>query len=172
MDIQDAYKFCPRCGNLGSKQQDRLHCTNCGHDYYYNPKPVTSVILKNEDDEYLFVRRAVEPKKGYLDFPGGFTEIGENFEQSARREVREELGVEVGELRYLSTHTDTYLYQGVLHYVTGVTYVGTIPKNTNFAPADDVESFEFISLTSLDKDRLAFPSMHEMVKLLSERNSV
>ena len=38
--------------------------------------------------------------------PGGFVEIGETVEEACRREVREEAGVDVGELRLVGVYSD------------------------------------------------------------------
>ena len=43
----------------------------------------------------LLARRAVAPLRGYWDVVGGFVEPGETADHAARREVREELGVDV-----------------------------------------------------------------------------
>ena len=43
----------------------------------------------------LIVERGKEPLKGYWSLPGGIVEIGEKLEQSIRREVLEETGLEV-----------------------------------------------------------------------------
>ncbi|OGL36553.1 hypothetical protein A3F38_03060 [Candidatus Saccharibacteria bacterium RIFCSPHIGHO2_12_FULL_48_21] len=169
MDIKEAYRYCPRCGAKFNKQPGHLQCPDCGLSYYLNSKPVQSVILKNEKDEYLFVVRSVEPRKGYLDFPGGFVEEGENFEDSSRREIREEIGIDIGGLEYLSTHADEYLYQGINYKVSGITYLGVLPKNVEFKPADDVESCELYRLSDIPMSRLAWPSMHEMIANLKAK---
>lgn len=166
MDIKTAFKFCPRCGTKFHKNKLHLNCPACGLSYYFNPKPVQSVILKNSKNEYLFVVRAVEPRKGFLDFPGGFVEEDENFEETSRRELKEELGIDVGELKYLSTHIDHYAFQGIDYKVTGVTYLADLPDDAALMPADDVAGFEFYKLSEIPMDRLAFPSMAEMLKRL------
>jgi NAD+ diphosphatase len=171
MDVKEAFKYCPRCGAEFSKEPHFSKCPACGLSYYFNPKPVQSVVLKNDKGEYLFVVRAVEPRKGYLDFPGGFVEEGENFEATTRRELKEELGVEVDNLEYLSTHTDEYLFDDINYKVSGVTYLGRLPKAAELKPADDVSGVEFYKLKDIPMDRLAFPSMHEIVAVLRARKS-
>jgi ADP-ribose pyrophosphatase YjhB (NUDIX family) len=166
MEVKDAFKFCPRCGSKLEPKDNFLKCGECDLNFYINPKPVTSVILQDKDGRYLFVKRSVEPRKGYWDFPGGFAEENEDFEQSARRETKEELGVDVGKLEYLSTHIDSYLYQEINYRVIGVTFTGRVPDNAVFMPDDDVESYQFFDRDKFPIDKLAWPSMHEMIQKL------
>lgn len=168
MDMEKAFTHCPRCGAQGQPEKHMLACTNCGLHTYFNPKPVQSLILKNSKDEYLFVVRAVEPRKGYLDFPGGFVEAGENFEETTRRELKEELGIEVGELKYLCSSIDEYLYQDVNYKVSGVAYTAQLPDNAELVPADDVSGVEFYKLSDIPADSIAWPSMREMIDKLND----
>jgi len=50
-------------------------------------------VLK--EDEVLLVRRGQEPSGGKWSIPGGVLELGETIQQAARREVREECGLEI-----------------------------------------------------------------------------
>ena len=56
------------------------------------------VILINERNEILLQRRS---DNGYWDYPAGSMELGESFEECARREVLEESGLKCGRLEYL-----------------------------------------------------------------------
>ena len=49
----------------------------------------------HKDGKVLLIRRKFEPNKGRWAPPGGLLELGEDPEEAARREVREELGLEV-----------------------------------------------------------------------------
>lgn len=49
----------------------------------------------HKDGKILLIKRRFEPNKGRWSLPGGLMEIGEDPEGAARREVREELGIEV-----------------------------------------------------------------------------
>ncbi len=62
-----------------------------------NGIPAVSVALKR-GDTLLLVKRANEPAKDQWAFPGGRVERGEKLEIAARRELREETGMDVGDL--------------------------------------------------------------------------
>ena len=59
--------------------------------------PAVSVALKH-GETLLLVKRANEPAKDQWAFPGGRVERGEKLEAAARRELKEETGMEAGEL--------------------------------------------------------------------------
>lgn len=163
------FKYCLRCGNKAEAKNNHLVCSVCGLHFYMNPKACTSVILQNRAGKYLLVKRAYEPKKGYWDFPGGFAEEDEDFEECSRREVKEELGIEIQDLKYLSTHKDNYSYQHVGYRTIGVSYVTEFPESSKIVIADDVADYKFFNLEDIPMDELAFPSTHEMIEKLKER---
>jgi len=72
-------------------------------------------ILVMRRGRVLLGRRRGSHAAGYYAAPGGHIEFGESFEQAARREVREETGLEVEQLRLLSV--GSYLFDGERHYV-------------------------------------------------------
>lgn len=87
---------CPRCATAGEQP---LTCERCGWRWYSNPKPTAAVLLERDadgpDPSILLLRRAVEPGIGAWDLPAGYLDPGESFEDAARRETREEAGIEV-----------------------------------------------------------------------------
>src|SRR5688572_4711641 len=109
------YRFCPKCGGgLGAELQEgreRLVCLSCRFVLYVNPRPTTCAVIV-EGDRVMLVRRAVEPKRGYWDLPGGFLEQAEHPAEGLRREVREETGLEIEVLEALGFFLDQYLEPG------------------------------------------------------------
>ena len=75
-------------------------CDRCHWRWYANPKPAAAVLLERRSDDdgepqILLLKRAVEPGLGAWDLPAGYLDPGESFEMAARRETREESGIEI-----------------------------------------------------------------------------
>jgi 8-oxo-dGTP diphosphatase len=79
------------------------------HCYDY-PRPSVTVdivlLTREPQPRVLLIRRKRDPFAGAWALPGGFIEIDETLEESARRELREETGIEAGELVQLYTFGD------------------------------------------------------------------
>ena len=78
---------------------------------YDYPRPAVtadSVVFCNGSDglSVLLIERANEPFKGCWAFPGGFMDMEENAEDCAKRELKEETGMEVRSLEYLGTFSE------------------------------------------------------------------
>lgn len=72
---------------------------------YRNPPTVTVVLVPVKDRGLLMVRRAIPPGVGELALPGGYQVEGETWQQSAAREVKEEMGVDISGLRLIDLVT-------------------------------------------------------------------
>src|SRR4029079_16959624 len=95
------YRHCPQCGGvleqrlLKAGDPSRLLCTRCGFIFYLDPKVAVGTIVRTADDRIVLVRRAIEPGYGLWVFPGGYVDRGEEITTAARREAREEAGLEI-----------------------------------------------------------------------------
>lgn len=165
------YNFCPKCG---SKAERKLHnllaCPNCGYDFYVNPASTNAVILENSKGEILLVKRKFEPMKGYLDLPGGFVEPGESLEQSAIREVKEELGIDIAEVKYFNSYPDEYLFQGVNIKTLGFVLTGKVKDGSEITASDDVADAKFYKKDELPLEKIAFESIRQgLIDYLKEK---
>lgn len=75
-------------------------CDRCAWRWYANPRPAAGVLLERPvegtgEPSILLLKRAVDPGRGAWDLPAGYLDPGESFEMAARRETREEAGIEV-----------------------------------------------------------------------------
>jgi nucleoside triphosphatase len=64
------------------------------------PEPVTGALILNEDDE-IFLMKSPKWENQWL-VPGGHVEKGETMEECVRREVKEETGLEVEEIEFVT----------------------------------------------------------------------
>ncbi len=156
MDPKKAYKFCLRCsGNLAFIENNELRCKSCGFKYHINPIPSNAVILENKNGDILLVKRKFAPKKGWWDLPGGFIQPNESLEESVEREIKEELGIEVGMIKLVGIYPDTYLYQEILEPTLTPVVSAKIISGTIKA-ADDVSGYKFFSKSKVLKQKIAF----------------
>ena len=96
----DSQKFCGRCGARMEKStvERAMVCPHCKNTVY--PKICPAVIVAvTRGDQILMTRYQGRDYKGYA-LIAGFTEIGETAEDTVRREVMEEVGLQVKDLRY------------------------------------------------------------------------
>jgi len=110
---------CPYCGNgLIHKNHEgcsRLFCGHCLEPIYENPIPATCLVVVDDQERLLLVKRSVEPKKGWWCLPGGYMELGETPEAGAVRELSEETGLSGNIRRLLGvTSNPSDLYHTVL----------------------------------------------------------
>ena len=89
--------YCHYCGGKLSQKfmegKNRLFCKSCNKPIYENPIPASCIVVPDNEENVLLVKRSIEPRKGYWCLPGGFMELGENPDQSALRELKEETGL-------------------------------------------------------------------------------
>mgnify|MGYP002852895812 CR=1 FL=1 len=73
------------------------------------------VLIFDDYGNFLFEKRAKEPKKGMLTQPGGFIDADEKAEQAIERECMEELGAKIIQIKYLGTYPNTYEYKNITY---------------------------------------------------------
>ena len=94
--------FCGRCGeHLEYSHKERaMICPSCGNVVYPKIAPAVIVgILNSSGDKIVMTRYAGREYKGHA-LVAGFCEIGETAEDTVRREVLEEVGLHVRNIRY------------------------------------------------------------------------
>lgn len=93
-------RFCGRCGGRfeHSTKERMLHCPACKNMLYPKISPAVIVGVTN-GSKLLLTKYANRTYKNYA-LVAGFTEIGETLEETVRREVLEEVGLKVKNIRY------------------------------------------------------------------------
>ena len=112
----------------------------------YPSRPVVGVgAIITDGDRVLLVRRGREPSKGLWSIPGGMLELGESLVDGIRREVREEVGLEVRVLETVEV-LERIIYDDdgkiEYHYVL-VDYLCE-PLGRTLRVADDADAAEWV----------------------------
>ena len=131
-----SHRFCGYCGErtVTSNNELALTCTDCGHHFFPRINPCV-IMLVVRGREILLARNA-RTRSGFYSCLAGFIEAGETAEQTVHREVREECGLEVGNLRYFKSQSWPFPSQLMLGFYAD--YVGgdIIPEEAEIEEAD------------------------------------
>lgn len=110
---REANRFCGRCGHRmeNSRTERALVCPACGQIVY--PKICPAVIVAIIDGDRLLLTRYAGRKIQRYALVAGYAEIGETVEETVAREVLEEVGLHIRDLRFCKSQpwafTDTLL---------------------------------------------------------------
>jgi len=97
------HRYCGRCASptVRSATERARTCTSCGHTAY--PRISPAIITLVERDGRALLARNARTRMPFFSTLAGFVEIGETLEECVVREVREEAGIEIGDVRYFGS---------------------------------------------------------------------
>lgn len=101
----ETHRFCGACGNVTVKK-DNEHakvCPKCGHISY--PRLSPAVIVAVTKGDKLLLARNKNFVSGIYSVLAGFVEAGETLEECVKREIREEAGIEVKNIKYFGSQS-------------------------------------------------------------------
>ena len=104
-----------------------------------------------------------------LDLPGGFVEPGESLEQGLRREVDEELGIDLPKLVYLFSFANTYRYKDVVYRTVDALFEAHVEHRPEVYPADDVAEVRWERLADIELQAVAFDSIRGAIVRLQKQ---
>lgn len=96
-------RFCGRCGHVMTLKSDErcFLCSACGFTSY--PRISPAIIVSVERDGKLLLARGRGFATEMYSVLAGFVEPGESLEECVRREIGEEVGIEVKNIRYFGS---------------------------------------------------------------------
>ncbi|MBW4626801.1 MAG: 8-oxo-dGTP diphosphatase MutT [Brasilonema octagenarum HA4186-MV1] len=112
-------------------------------------KIIGVAVIWNDLGEILIDRRRSEGLMGGLwEFPGGKVEAGESIEECIKREISEELAIEIEVGEHLITIDHTYTHLRVTLIVHHCRYVSGVPQpieceEIRWVSLDELESYTF-----------------------------
>jgi NAD+ diphosphatase len=149
VDWHARHRFCARCGAPTKlvKGGWQRHCDGCGADHFPRTDPVT-IMLVEHDDRLLLGRQPRFPPKMYSAL-AGFVEPGETIEEAVAREIHEEAGVRVRDVRYIASQPWPFPSQLMI----GCTSVADDPELT--IDTTELEDARWFTRAELEEARAA-----------------
>ena len=174
MKLTEVFRYCPRCGSADIHPSSEYSsvCPACGFEVFANAAAAAAAFIWNKRGELLFVIRSHDPSKGMLDLPGGFVSPGETAEETLRREIKEELGILLGEINYAVSFPNSYYYKGLTVETLDFYFEADLPEDETIICGDDAESAVFYPLDGIPEERIAFISVKNAVKYLKSRRAL
>lgn len=119
-------RFCGVCGGTMKFHTDiSKRCEHCGKEVW--PQLATAIIVRITRDDEILMARARNFRGDFYGLIAGFVETGETLEEAVVREVHEETGLEIKDIRYFGSQPWPYpsgLMVGfTAHYAGGQIHV-------------------------------------------------
>ncbi len=119
----------------------------------YPAHPVVGVgAVVVRDGKALIIKRAHEPRKGEWSLPGGLLELGESLQDAARREIKEETGldIEVGPVieTFDRVHRDP---EGTIRYHFVIVDFVCWSAIGHAVPGSDADGVAWVSAEEIDE---------------------
>lgn len=133
-DWARTHRFCGTCGEPMSRAPgERAMKCACGHVAYPRISPAMMVLVKRGDA--ILLARNVAAPPGRFSALAGFLEPGESVEEAIHREVREEVGLEVKDLRYFASQSWPFPGQLMLAFTAEYAAGDIVPEAGEIAEA-------------------------------------
>ena len=150
----DLHRFCPLCGagleRRSAGGRERPACPRCDYVLYANPLPGVAVVVV-QDGRVLLGRRRSSPFEGQWCIPCGYVEADEDVREAARRELREETGLEVELGPLYAVHSN---FQVAGRPVVGIWFLAEVVGG-ELRAGDDMQELGFFPIDEPPPD-LAF----------------
>jgi NAD+ diphosphatase len=103
VDWNQSHQFCGRCGKRNEDKTDERakYCPHCGLTNYPRLSPAVIVAVLKKDR--ILLGRNKRFRLPFYSVLAGFVEPGEKLEECVRREIREEVGIRVKNIRYFGS---------------------------------------------------------------------
>ena len=130
-----AHRFCGACGGPMEEHpsEPARRCAACGRTEY--PSLAPAVIVRVEKAGRILLARHVQRIPDLWTCLAGYVELGESLEDCVRREVREEVGIDVGDVRYVASQHWPYPNQMMVGFAARWTSGELRPQPEEIAEA-------------------------------------
>jgi NAD+ diphosphatase len=117
VEWQRNHQFCGRCGTstVDAPGERARKCPECGLLAYPRLAPAVIMLVERDDGRALLARNANFPN-GMFSCLAGFVEPGETLEHAVRREVMEEVGLEIGDVEFRGSQPWPFPHQVMIGF--------------------------------------------------------
>ncbi|MDN4502105.1 NAD(+) diphosphatase [Alteromonadaceae bacterium BrNp21-10] len=134
--FQRTHRFCGQCGSATNKVDWELavQCHVCQHRCYPRISPCIIVAIRN--GKQILLAQGKHHKNDMYSTLAGFVESGESLEQAVHREVMEEVGVKIKNLRYFSSQPWPFPHSLMMGYIADYDSGDITPDGHEIIKAD------------------------------------
>ncbi|WDV45216.1 NAD(+) diphosphatase [Clostridiaceae bacterium M8S5] len=136
-------KYCSCCGEKVKIEPKKtcIECSNCGNVMYSFINPCIIVAVLKEDK--ILLARSSHFTPNMYSLISGFVEAGEYIETSVEREVKEEVGIEIKNIKYIGSHpwpfSNSLMFGFIAEYSSGeITIDNDEIEDANWYSLDDL----------------------------------
>lgn len=157
-------QYCGRCGHKLSHDEKlrMLSCPACGNQVF--PKIAPAVIVGVTDGERILMTKYANREYKRYALIAGFTEIGETAEETVRREVAEEVGLHVKNIRYYKSQPWGFDANLLLGYFCELDDAGEIVLDTG-----ELATAEWVHYKDIPDDPEGLSLTREMMTVFRDR---
>lgn len=134
------HRYCGACGNKNvlahgvQPGQQLLRCNDCQTDYYPRINPCVIVLITRGNN--ILLAKSIRRGATFYSCLAGFIEPGESAEEAVAREVLEEVGIRVNNIRYVKSQPWPFPSQLMLGFYADYVSGDITPDPAELAEAD------------------------------------
>lgn len=166
--LDEWYKVTNFCGKCGSKNEDHPKerariCPKCGNIIYPRINPAVIIGVTDKETNRLVLTKY---RRGFAlnALVAGFTEIGETLEETVKREVMEEIGLKVTNVRYYKSQPWGIASDILVGFFCDVEGDKTITMDES-----ELKYAEWVSPPDIELQPLDYSLTNEMMSLFKEK---
>jgi ADP-ribose pyrophosphatase YjhB (NUDIX family) len=162
------FRFCPACAAPldDPDSEGASMCPACGRSWYRNPAPTVGCLILRDGCGLVTIRGG-DPHKGRVDLAGGFLRLEEDPITGLKREVREELAIEIDVSLKDLFHIVPHQYEDDGDWLLSMGFVARL-KSGEPSPADDVADVKWVTRNEIDTLEWAWPHDRELARKVLE----